>query len=248
MGAFRKPELKLRFSFENHKEEDSMKPTKLLLMAAFGLIMSALTVQAANTQLATTQAAKSTTIPISFLPFPPITAPGTYVVTGNLSYTSGGTNPAISINGPIAGPVIVDLKGFTITSDVGTDFKACVSITGGTGLYPTTIRNGTITTFEEGVLAYQESNVTVNNVIFNQDVEGVFFNFVTSSTVNNCRFNGGNGGPASYGIYDYQTPGGNSYNNNAFLNIFSPLTVVSVFQNQTPLVLDRCQFSPPPSN
>jgi hypothetical protein len=78
--------------------------------------------------------------------------------------------------------VIVDLKGFTITSDVGTDFKACVSISGGTGLYPITIRNGTITTFSEGVFANSVSNITVNNVVFDQNIEGVSFEFVDSST------------------------------------------------------------------
>jgi hypothetical protein len=203
-------------------------------MAAFGLAMSALSVQSAN-------------IKISSLPFY-ITAPGTYVLTGNPSYVGGGTNPAISINGTIAGPVIVDLKGFTITSDVGTDYKACVSISGGTGLYPITIRNGTIATFEEGVLDYQVPNVTVNNVTFNLDVQGVMFEFVTASTVNNCHFNGQWSGLGSNGIEDYETPGGNSYNDNTFVAVYSPLTVISVFQNQTPLELERCQFSPPPSN
>jgi hypothetical protein len=50
----------------------------------------------------------------------------------------------------IAGPVVVDLKGFTITSDVA-DSKACVVISGGTGTYPTTARNGTITMFANGI-------------------------------------------------------------------------------------------------
>jgi hypothetical protein len=77
-------------------------PTKILLTVAFSLL-SVLTAQAANTQIATTQAAKTSTIPISYLPFPPITAPGTYVLTGNLSFT-GVTNTdqgAITIHEPI---------------------------------------------------------------------------------------------------------------------------------------------------
>jgi hypothetical protein len=167
-----------------------------------------------------------------------------------LSYIGGGTNPAITINGDIAGPVIIDLKGFTLTSDVPTEFKPCVSISGSTGLYPITIRNGTITMFEQGVFDSGVPNVTVNNVNFNQDVVGVDFRFVTGSTVNNCHFTvvGSNiGGAAPYGISDYQTPGGNSYNNNTFVGIFSPLYVVSVFNSTTPLMLDRCQFAPPPT-
>lgn len=70
-------------------------------MAAFGLL-SALSAPAAN-------------IKISSLPFA-ITVPGTYVVTGNLTFP-GTTNAAITISTDIPGPVIVDLKGFTLTGE-----------------------------------------------------------------------------------------------------------------------------------
>jgi hypothetical protein len=149
-------------------------------------------------------------IKISSLPFN-ITAPGTYVLTGNLSYTSGSNFGAISISGQVEGPVVVDLKGFTITSDVA-DSKACVLVRDGTGTFPITIRNGTITTFANGINDFEVSNITIKNVIFNQDQTGVVFGqFVGSSTVSNCTFN-------SCGIYDYVSPGGNSYNNNTFVS------------------------------
>src|ERR1700761_5664096 len=91
------------------------RPTKILLTAAFSLL-SALSAQSANTQLATTQAAKNATIPISYMPFS-ITAPGTYVLTGNLTFSPSTSVvvPAITVSTAISGPVVIDLKGFTLT-------------------------------------------------------------------------------------------------------------------------------------
>jgi hypothetical protein len=198
---------------------------------ATGLITSAIATQAAP---------KSTSIKISSLPFT-ITAPGTYVLTGNLSYTGGGINPAISINGTIAGPVILDLKGFTLTGDVGTNYNACISISGSGGLYPVTIRNGTISKFEEGVLDNSVSNIAVNHMVFDQTSNGVSLNFVDLSTIQNCTFN-----LNSYGIEDRRSIGGNNYNNNIFIGGGIAVFVQSQFQRT--LVLDRCDFAAPPSN
>jgi hypothetical protein len=100
-------------------------PTRALVTATFSLL-SVLSAHAAN-------------IKISSLPFN-ITAPGTYVLTGNLSYTSGSSFGAISISGQIEGPVVVDLKGFTITGDVVAS-NVGVLIRDGTETYPITIRN-----------------------------------------------------------------------------------------------------------
>jgi Right handed beta helix region len=183
-----------------------------------------------------------------------ITAPGTYVLTGNLHYTgTDSARTAISISGAIAGPVVLDLKGFTITGVPSPDFGAdCISIFGSnTGLYPITIRNGTITKFETGVDANLSrvttvSNVTINNVIFDQNAEGVSFTFVDSSTIKNCTFKN----MSPYGIFDYQSTGGNSYNSDIFVGSGNALYVQGQFQGNggTPLVLDRCDFAAPPSN
>jgi hypothetical protein len=131
----------------------------LLLTATLGLIMSALTAQAANTQLATTQAAKTSTIPISFLPFPPITAPGTYVVTADLIYS--GTGTAISILGNLTAPVVLDLKGHTLTGSSkpsAQNFSVGISVFGnGPSVSSISIQNGAITSFGIGVWA-QPSN------------------------------------------------------------------------------------------
>ena len=90
-----------------------------LLTAAFGLIMSALSAQSANIQ-------------ITSLPFT-IGAPGTYVLTGNLSFTAP-TPPnastyyaAILVPTSLPGPVILDLKGFTLTSN-GANVTASVGV------------------------------------------------------------------------------------------------------------------------
>src|ERR1700722_12823699 len=76
-----------------------MKLNNTLMMAALSLL-SALTVQAAN-------------IKISSLPFV-ISAPGTYVLTGNLVCANPEIS-AITINSPVAGSIVLDLKGYTIS-------------------------------------------------------------------------------------------------------------------------------------
>jgi hypothetical protein len=73
-------------------------PTRILLTAAFSLL-SVLSAQAAN-------------IKISSLPFN-ITAPGTYVLTGNLTFASG-NQAGINVISNVSGPVVVDLKGFIL--------------------------------------------------------------------------------------------------------------------------------------
>ena len=86
-----------------------MKLKNTLLMAAFGLIMSAYSVQTTHAQMVTVQAAKATSTPISSLPSN-IVAPGTYALTRNLNYPAGQTIPAIVIANNLTGAVVVDLK------------------------------------------------------------------------------------------------------------------------------------------
>jgi hypothetical protein len=102
-------------------------------MAAFALL-SALSAQAAN-------------IKISALPFA-ITSPGTYVLSRNLSFTTG--NPgdsAISIASNIQGPVAINLNGFTISGGVSSDRAITINAT---NEGPISIRDGTITNFGYG--------------------------------------------------------------------------------------------------
>ena len=203
-------------------------------MAAFGLITSALSAQSANTK-------------ISSLPFN-ITAPGTYVLTGNVTSSSTSTG-AINISTAIAGPVVVDLKGFTITGPGSSSFGVTVGFTsyGVANAYPITIRNGTIKNFEYGVSAYNQANlsdITVNNIVFDISSTGtavgydINFLYVNSSTISNCTFN-----DATYGIADYSSAGGNGYNNNTFVGNVYPLIVEG-----GPITLNHCQFDEPPAN
>jgi hypothetical protein len=225
-------------------------PSRILLMAAFSLL-SALSAHAANTQLATTQAAKSTSTPISYLPFN-ITAPGTYVLTRDLisSATRGDAyNAAINISTAISGAVVVDLKGFTVTGPGSNSFGVTIgpNQSAVANTYPITIRNGTINNVEIGVivLGINGSKITINNIVFNIMSTGNavgygvnFFN-VSNSIVSNCTING-----ATYGLADYTSLGGNLYSNITFGNNVFPLIV----DNGLPLTLNHCQFAAPAAN
>jgi hypothetical protein len=207
-----------------------------LLVASFGIIVYTLSAHAAN-------------IPISTLPFT-ITAPGTYVLTGDLTSSSAGN--AISVGMGIQGPVIVDLKGFKITGPgedsigVSIGFNVPGSATD-TNPFPITVRNGTISNFGFGVLAEHKnspSDITVQKIVFNTSENsenngaGVFFYLVHSSTISNCTFNGG-----AYGIQDSLSGGGNSYNNDTFIDTGTCLSVSS-----GNIVLNHSQFDGPPAN
>jgi len=236
-----------------------MKLRNTILMTALSLL-SALTVHTANAQVVT-QAAKTASIPISVLPFS-INAPGTYVLTGNLTspITSYGFG-AINIATAIAGPVIVDLKGFAITGpgpseSGGITIGVIIGINGSgvSNTYSITVRNGTIKNFGIGVQSLAVSHITMNNVVFDLPttvdvigIAGITFNNTSLSTISNCTFNlNGTTNGVTYGITDYLSAGGNSYNNDTFVNIFSPIVVQQ--PGASHLVLDRCQFAALPSN
>jgi hypothetical protein len=207
-------------------------------------------------------AAQSANIKISSLPFA-VTAPGTYVVTGNLTFSSppdpnGNAVAAITVSTALSGPVVVDLKGFTLTGSAGDAVGVGI---GGFGFfantpvsntYPITIRNGTLRNFSFGVWA--ESNTNLSNIIVNNlsffvsqppggNGTGVIFDEVSSSTVNNCIFHGG-----STGIQDSRSEGGNSYNNDTFAGM-NPLSILAGWSNGGPinLILNHYQFDAPPA-
>ena len=209
-------------------------------------------------------------IPISSLPFN-ITAPGTYALTGNLTSppinNQNGVFGAINISPTIAGSVVVDLGGFTLTGPGPTGtFGISIAIVIGTdggprNTYPITVRNGTIQNFGTGVEPLTVSNITINNIVFNlantsdssAGVAGIYAGSMDSSIVSNCIFNV-NGPPTNngknYGIIDYFSTKGNSYSNNTFSANFYCLLVMAAgnlgdehFAN--PFVLKNCQFAPP---
>ena len=209
-----------------------MKRLTLILMAAFGLIMNAI--------LASAQTVRSVPIPISSVPFA-ITAPGTYVLTGNL--TTGQVDSiyqAILIGTNIQGPVVLDLKGFKLT---GNNVSA-ISIGSGTApnTYPITIKNG-ITSggldTNPGGVPFPATEITIANVTFLGS--GITFNQVSSSTVKNCTFQ-------EVGIHDFGSPGGNRYINLTFINNRTGALIVSPTnegQSASVLTLEHCHFEAP---
>jgi hypothetical protein len=188
------------------------------------------------------------------LPFT-ISAPGTYVLTSNLTTASN----AIVVNAPIAGPVIIDLKGFSITGPGPSVAGAIIYYSGFFNISPPiTVRNGTISNFlvglsvenQNNVTVGNQTNVTVNKIVFNEPPSttqqvGVELTRNSSTIIENCTFScGSNPGSASNGIIDFESVG-DSYNNNTFIKINIPLFVQNPDQATTTLA--RCQFALPPS-
>ena len=103
-------------------------------------------------------AAQAANIQITSLPYT-ISAPGTYVLTRDLSYPSQ-TGFAINILTTLAGPVVVDFQGHTIAGGGAGSQSFGIEI-GGESEYaentcPITIRNGTLQGFWIGVDAEQK--------------------------------------------------------------------------------------------
>jgi hypothetical protein len=152
----------------------------LLLTAALDLIMSAITAQAANTQLATTQAAKPTSSPISRLPYT-IGAPGTYVVTGNLTCFTAGN--AITINVTSPGTVILNLNGFTLYANpnigAGPGDNAVAILNTNSPASIVTVKNGTIGGLDQGFGNGVSVNGSATGYLANVTVDHVNFLEVT---------------------------------------------------------------------
>jgi hypothetical protein len=220
-----------------------MKLKNMLLMTATLGLMSAIAAHAANVQ-------------ILYLPFP-ITSPGTYVLVSDLKYTAQ-SGAAITILPNLSGPVVLNLKGHTLTGSVivgQTLTSQCVgvSISGnGPSLSTITIENGTITKFAFGVSAGSSNasgvlgnalsgidiyNITLSYILAPFPGIGVGFgNDVVSSTVRNCTFNTGDIGIQA------QSAGGNRYTNNTFSNVDQLLSLYGGQNVNIPTVLDDCRF------
>jgi hypothetical protein len=196
--------------------------------------------------------------------FPPlpftVTHPGTYVLASDLTYTN--TNPANGVTAIIvptnlAGPVIIDFKGHTLTGPgtvsvgVGIGFYAGSPNTTNLGI---TVRNGTIKNFTRGVNAIVGgvylSNINVNHVSFftavipgSNDDAGIIIDGCNDSSVTNCTFNVGD-----VGISDQFSQGGNHYSNDTFLNVFECLKIIGqgAIHAGESTVINRCDIAAPP--
>jgi hypothetical protein len=155
-------------------------------------------------------------IPITAVPFA-ITAPGTYVLSSNL--TSFASQPAITISSPAAGPIILDLGGFTLqfNPNFGPGYSG-IAIQSNSTASNITIRNGTVQHFQVGVdvnplATGWLSNIRIDNMTFIEDIVAcVQFNSVNSSSVTNCTFKGS----GLYEIRDINTQTGNQYGDDVF--------------------------------
>ena len=204
------------------------------LMAAFGLIMSALPAPADDIQ-------------ISSLPFN-ITSPGTYVLTGNL--TCQAPENAITINPSTSGNIILDLGGYAISAYpyIGSS-ETAITVNNPTAS-KIIIRNGTITSFWQGLVVNPSgqdymSNIHIENITFyGIRYRNVFYNLINSSTISGCTFIGAVPGEsgALYGIEDYGSQTGNSYTNNAFDGAQTWEIAVST---SGPVDLEHCHFEVP---
>jgi len=208
--------------------------------------MSAIATQAANFKIAS-------------LPFSPITVPGTYVAVSDLSYTAQ-TGAAITISANLSGPVVLNLKGHTLTGSAGipltNNSSDGVFINGsGPSLSTITIENGTITNFDagifvncnnaSGVVGNALSGIDINHIAFSfalsigGGVDVVFANDVVSSTIRNCIFT-----ESDVGIQS-QSAGGNRFTNNTFSNVSEFLLLLLGQNISSPVVLDDSRFEAP---
>ena len=176
-----------------------MKRKTILLSIALGFLTSALSAQAIT--------------PINALPCV-INTSGTYVLTRNLTWVAG-PQGAITIT-PQSGPIILDLKGHTITGPGNNQIGIFVGPSANTGSI--TIQNGTPTKLgvwrrgagvgERLFIKYYVQKIAFTNVA----TECVTFQHVNSSTVSGCSFDGS----TQYGILDANSQGGNRYTSNTF--------------------------------
>jgi hypothetical protein len=188
----------------------------------------------------------SATIPINSVPAT-ISSPGTYQVTRNLVCTVA--IPAITINSPKAGKIVLDLNGFTLSS-------TGVNISGVSIENPTnssiTVRNGTLSEFFVGVDVNPAgpgwvSNVHLESLVFLADRQtNVQFSQVNASSVTDCSFVGLPGRSLSiYGIKDLGTQTGNRFANDTFDGTQATALMLGGGPVFTNLVLN-CQFQPSP--
>lgn len=156
--------------------------------------------------------------------------------------------PAILISTQVTGPIVLDMKGFTLTGCGQGSFGIGVGIYfQGSNQYPITIRSGTLTGFTYPLWVEAQapvSGLTLNHLNINvftssggEGGTGVIFSQVENSLVANCRFFGG-----EYGIEDYASPGGNRYFFDTFTGV-NPLYVTA--QNGGQQVIGDCRFAAP---
>jgi hypothetical protein len=168
------------------------------------------------------------TTPISTVPMV-ITKPGHYYLVGNIFFnmpTPTSPSTAITVNAP--GPVVIDMRGFTISGSTQYDFPADNYFTvDPTGILiqssNVTVQNGTISGFWNGIVASGSTvayltGIDLEGITFYQsDNDGSEFTYVNNSIVRNCQY------IRNYaGLYDDGTQTGNSYINDKVVDSNNP--------------------------
>jgi hypothetical protein len=210
-----------------------------------------------------TASVQAAIIRISTLPFT-ISAPGTYVVTRDLSWFDPSGQPAITIQSPdngfagFAGPVILDLQGHTITGNsqggVGFGTGILVVQSGLPNPASITVTNGTIINYATGVEArppYRDMfayAILLNNLNISgaqsayggapgvtQQGAAIHFDFVANSAVTNCKIRS-----SVYGIQTIECGGGNHYSNDSFSSVNTFLD----FNDERNMTLENLSWGP----
>jgi hypothetical protein len=137
--------------------------------------------------------------PISTLPVV-ITKPGYYYFVGPLIFqvpTPASPTTAITVNA--AGPVVIDMRGFTVTGPTRVDFPTDGYFT----VYPTgiliqssnvTVLNGEISGFWNGISALGTATAYLTGLdleritFYQSDSDGTGFSYVNNSIVRNCTY------------------------------------------------------------
>jgi hypothetical protein len=170
-------------------------------------------------------------------------------VTANLVTAS--SLPAITINSPTAGKIILDLGGFTLSPGPS------VSTTGVSIQNPTNsaviVRNGTLTDFVTGIYISPDAsasgfitNVKIQNITFlGELITSIDLERANGCAVNNCNFVGLPFHSESiYGIKDFRSSTGNSYSGNVFDAQQQFALTIGEFQFPGTLTIDGHVTSP----
>jgi hypothetical protein len=162
--------------------------------------------------------------PISTIPVV-ITKPGHYYFVSNLYFTlPTPVSPPVAITVSASKPVVIDMRGFTLTGGQRYNFPSFNTF------YPTgililssnvTVENGEVSGFWNAVLASGSTaayftGINLEKITFlSSGNDGSFFTYVNNSTVRNCQYINNYGG-----VYDRDSQTGNSYINDKVSNSF----------------------------
>jgi hypothetical protein len=199
------------------KLKSSMKTTPILLLAI--LASFAATGHAANLPLTT---------PISTVPVT-ITKPGYYYLVGNIFFTLPTiTSPSAAITVNATGPVVIDMRGFTLQGQTRYHFPTNDVFPTGIMIHSNNVAviNGTIEGFWNGVIA-SSSTTYPTTYLTGMDLEGLTFagtdndgsafSYVNNSIVRNCSY------VNNYaGIDDSGSMTGNTYINDKVVGSQNP--------------------------